>query len=293
MKESFSEKLFNYTNLGLLLLIGLVSLFPFYYIIVVSFTDSKSFISNSLTLYPKNFTLDAYRYIFSTKTFTNSLGVSAYLAVVGTALSLIVSAAFGYMVSRKRLYGRKFFMIALVITLLFNPGIIPHYLLIKEMGLMNSTWSIILPGLLSAWNAILLKTFFDGIPESLEESAFIDGANDIRIFFQIILPLSLPALAAFGLFFAVGYWNTFFQAVMYITDSTKWPLQVLLQAMLVESSTGIADAGVASQMASEQQVTPEIIKMAAIVVATVPILLVYPFLQKHFAKGVMLGSVKG
>lgn len=240
---------------------------------------------------PKEFSLEAYQYILSTSTFLQSIGVSTYLAVVGTLLSLIVTAAFSYMISRKRLYGRKVFITLLIITLLFNPGIIPNYLIVQQFGLMNSLWAIILPGLISAWNALLIKTFFNSIPDSLEESAYIDGANDLRIFFQIVIPLSLPAMAAFGLFFAVGYWNTFFNAVLYLTDNEKWPLQVLLQQMLVSSSTNIGDA--AAGAGGEVQVTPEIIKMAAIVIATVPILMVYPFLQKHFAKGVMLGSVKG
>ncbi|MFC4102689.1 carbohydrate ABC transporter permease [Paenibacillus xanthanilyticus] len=293
MRESFGERLFSNLNALALVLIGLVSIFPFYYVVIVSFSAPGEYSSSELTLFPQSWSFAAYEYILSTDTFIRSIGVSAYLAVVGTALSLMVSAAFAYMISRKRLFGRKVLTFALLITILFSPGIIPNYLVIKELGLMNSLWSIILPGLLSGWNALLLKTFFDGIPESLEESAYIDGANDLRIFFQIILPLSLPALAAFGLFFAVGYWNTFFNAILYLTDPDKRPLQVLLQGMLVKSETGIADPTAAAQLSSEHQVPADTIKMAAVVIATVPILLVYPFLQKHFAKGVMLGSVKG
>ncbi|WP_028611561.1 carbohydrate ABC transporter permease [Paenibacillus harenae] len=292
MKESLGERIFSYTNHILLLIIGLVSLFPFYYVVVVSFTDPSEYMKSSFILFPKQWSTAAYQYILSTNVFIRSLGVSSYLAIVGTALSLMVSAAFGYMLSRKRLFGRKFLITALVITILFSPGIIPNFLVVKDLHLVNTLWSIILPGLLNSWNALLLKTFFDGIPESLEESAFVDGANDIRIFFQIILPLSLPALAAFGLFFAVGYWNTFFNAILYISDSSKYPLQVLLQGMLLQAETGIADPGVAAQLSAERTVPPETIKMAAVVIATVPILVVYPFLQKHFAKGVMLGSVK-
>ncbi|MFC4776286.1 carbohydrate ABC transporter permease [Paenibacillus sp. GCM10023252] len=289
MRESLGERIFSGVNITILTLIGLISLFPFYYVVIVSFADPDVFLKRSFILFPESWSLDAYKYILSTNTFIKAVGVSGYLAIVGTLLSLMVSAAFGYMLSRKRLFGRKLLMIALLITILFNPGIIPNYLVIKELNLINTLWSIILPGLLSGWNALLLKTFFDGIPESLEESAYIDGANDLRIFFQIILPLSLPALAAFGLFFAVGYWNTFFNAILYISDSSKFPLQVLLQGMLVQSNTSIGEAG----GLGEEIVPPETIKMAAVVIATVPILLVYPFLQKHFAKGVMLGSVKG
>ncbi|MGG1514442.1 carbohydrate ABC transporter permease [Paenibacillus oryzisoli] len=289
MRESLGEKIFSRVNIVLLALIGIFSLFPFYYVVIISFASPDEFLKNSFILYPKTWSLDAYRYILSTNTFVKAAGVSTYLAVVGTLLSLIVSAAFGYMLSRKRLFGRKVLMMALMITILFNPGIIPNYLVVKQLHLMNTLWSIILPGLLSGWNALLLKTFFDGIPDSLEESAYIDGANDLKIFFRIILPLSLPALAAFGLFFAVGYWNTFFNAILYLSDPDKRPLQVLLQGMLVQSNTGIGEAA----GAGEQVVPPETIKMTAVVIATIPILVVYPFLQKHFAKGVMLGSVKG
>ncbi|WNR46015.1 carbohydrate ABC transporter permease [Paenibacillus roseipurpureus] len=293
MKESIGERIFAKTNFILLLVIGLVSLFPFYYVVIVSFAHPDEFIRSSFILFPKKFSLAAYQYILSTDIFVNSIGVSAYLAIVGTLLSLVVSAAYAYMISRKRLFGRRFLTISLLITILFSPGIIPNYLLIKDLGLINSLWSIILPGLLSGWNVLLLKTFFDSIPDSLEESAYIDGANDLRIFFRIILPLSLPAMAAFGLFFAVGYWNTFFNAILYLTDYHKYPLQVLLQGMLLQAETSIADPGVAAQQASEHAIPADTIKMAAVVIATVPILMVYPFLQRHFAKGVMLGSVKG
>ncbi len=165
------------------------------------------------------------------------------------------------------------------------------FLLVRQLDLINSLWSLILPALTSGWYVLLMKGFFDSIPPSLEEAATIDGCNDINIWYRIILPLSLPAMAAFGLFYAVAYWNTFFTALLYINDFEKWPLQVLLQNLLIDSSTA-AGGEVAQQISAERQVPSETLKMAAVVIGTVPILLVYPFLQKHFAKGAMVGSVK-
>ena len=198
--------------------------------------------------------------------------------------------AFG--MSRKRLRGRKIIMLMVLLTILFNPGIIPNYLVVRELGLINSVWSLIIPVLVSGWNVILMKSFFDSIPVELEDAALIDGCNDLGTFFRIVLPLSAPALAAFGLFYAVGYWNTFFNAVLYINDFAKVPLQIVLRNMLIDSETSTGGAA-AVEMISEQQIPTQTIKMAAVVIASVPILIVYPFLQKHFAKGVLLGSVKG
>ncbi|MNI37154.1 L-arabinose transport system permease protein AraQ [compost metagenome] len=207
---------------------------------------------------------------------------------MGTACSLVVTAALAYTLSRKRLRGRQIILLLILITILFSPGIIPNYMLVRELHLINNLWSLILPALASGWNVILMKNFFDSIPAELEESASIDGCNDLSIFVRIILPLSLPSLAAFGLFYAVGYWNQFFNALIYINDASKWPLQVLLQNILLNANN-------ADLRADAVTVAPptETLKMAAVVVATVPILLVYPFLQKHFAKGAMVGSVKG
>jgi putative aldouronate transport system permease protein len=187
---------------------------------------------------------------------------------------------------------KRAFLMLILLTTLFNPGIIPPYLLVRELGLIDSLWSLIIPVLTSGWYVLLMKGFFDSIPDALEEAAIIDGCTDFGIFYRIILPLSLPAMAAFGLFYAVAYWNTFFHAILYINDVAKWPLQLLLRNMLIDASTASGGAA-AAELASEQRIPPETLKMAAVVIATFPILCVYPFLQKHFAKGVMLGSVKG
>ncbi|MBX4148588.1 carbohydrate ABC transporter permease [Paenibacillus sp. FSL W7-1279] len=291
MLQSKMDRLFNATNLFFLTVIGLVTLFPLYYVLVVSFSDPAEFIRNKATLFPKKWSLDSYRYLLSTNSFMRAMGNSAFLATVGTMLSLFVTSCLSYALSRRRLQGRRVMLLLILLTTLFNPGIIPPYLLIRDLHLINSTWSLILPVLTSGWYVLLMKGFFDSIPSSLEEAARIDGCNDIGVWWRIILPLSLPSLAAFGLFYAVAYWNTFFTALLYINDFNKQPLQVLLQNMLIDSST--ASGGTAAvEITAEQQIPSETLKMAAVVIATVPILMVYPFLQKHFAKGAMVGSVK-
>lgn len=288
MKSSLGDRMFNIVNIAFLALVTIVTFFPLYYVFIVSFTDPVEYLRKSFILFPEKWSLDSYKYLLSTKAFPNSLGVSAYLAVVGTALSLIVTAALSYTLSRKRLRGRQLILLLILLTILFSPGIIPNYMVVRQFGLINSLWALIIPALASGWNVILMKGFFDSVPVELEESAQIDGCNDLSIWFKIILPLSLPSLAAFGLFYAVGYWNQFFNALIYITDASKWPIQVMLQNILLNANNTELQADVLT-------VAPpaETLKMAAVIVATVPILLVYPFLQKHFAKGAMVGSVKG
>ncbi|MBW7456420.1 carbohydrate ABC transporter permease [Paenibacillus sepulcri] len=291
MKRDYGDRMFTFANAALLAVVGLVTLFPLYYVFVVSFTDPSEFIKNRATLWPAHWSLVSYQYLMSTDAFLRAMGNSGFLAVVGTALSLLVTSGLSYSLSRRRLQGRRIMMLLILLTTLFNPGIIPPYLLVRDLHLINSTWSLILPVLTSGWYVLLMKGFFDSIPPSLEEAARIDGCNDVSVWWRIILPLSLPSMAAFGLFYAVAYWNTFFSALLYINDFDKQPMQVLLQNMLIDSSTAAGGAA-AAEMVSEQQIPPETLKMAAVVIATVPILLVYPFLQKHFAKGSMIGAVK-
>ncbi|MEC0271373.1 carbohydrate ABC transporter permease [Paenibacillus anseongense] len=285
-----SDRMFRVSNIVLLTLLGLVCLFPFYYVLVVSFATPAEYRQGGLLLWPHEWTLVSYRYILATPSFIRAAGISLFLAVVGTAVSLVVTSTLAYGLSRKRLKGRKMMLLLILITTLFNPGIIPGYLVVKELGMINSLSSLILPVLTSGWYVLLMKGFFDSIPASLEESARIDGCNDVSVWFRIILPLSLSSLAAFGLFYAVAYWNTFFSAVLFINDAEKWPLQIFLQNLLIDSSTAL---GVDSLVNLDMQNIPaETKKMAAIVLSTLPILIVYPFLQKHFAKGTMVGSVK-
>ncbi|AFH60791.1 carbohydrate ABC transporter permease [Paenibacillus caseinilyticus] len=291
MRLSWKDRLFDSVNSVLLGIAGLVTLFPLYYIFVVSFTDPLEYTTKGLVLFPEKWSLVSYQYLLSTDSFIRATGNSAFLAIVGTALSLLVTSGLAYALSRRRLQGRRIMMLGILLTTLFNPGLIPPYLLVRDLHLINNIWSLIIPVLTSGWYVLLMKGFFDSIPSSLEESARIDGCNDLSVWVRIILPLSLPSLAAFGLFYAVAYWNTFFSALLYINEFDKQPLQVLLQNMLIDASTA-AGGSAAQEMMSEQKIPPETLKMAAVVIATTPIVLVYPLLQKHFSKGVMVGSVK-
>ena len=276
----------NGVGLGLL---GVTTCFPIYYVLVVSLADPAEFAQKRWLLWPDHWSFDAYRYLLSTDAFLRSVGNSAFLATVGTALSLIVTAMLAYPLSRRRMRGRRKVLLFVLITILFSPGLIPAYMLVRQLGLIDSIWALIIPSLANGWSVLLMKSFFESIPADLDESAAMDGANDMRIWFSVILPLSMPALAAFGLFYAVGYWNQFFSALIYLNDSTKWPIQVLLQNMLLSANNAALDA----YDVSAAPPPSEMLKMAAVIVATVPIVLVYPFLQKHFAKGAMVGSIKG
>lgn len=276
-----------------LTLYALSTLLPFLYVLVISFTSASEFRRNPLLLFPTEWSLQSYRYIFSSSSFLNSMGVSGLIAVIGTVLSLLVSSSLAYGLSRKRLIGRNVILTGVLFTMLFNPGMIPAYMLIKWYGLMNSIWALILPALASAFYVLLMKSFFQEVPPELEESAKLDGCSDIGVFFRIILRVSIPILAAFGLFYAVQYWNTFFAGVMYITSDSKRPLQVVLQLMLINASTSVGNAAVASSLSDEQTLPPETLKMAAVIVSSLPIIAVYPFLQRYFIAGMMLGSVKG
>jgi putative aldouronate transport system permease protein len=287
---SLSSRLFDWFNVTLLLLFALATTLPFIHIVGTSFASEKEVLTRDFILFPTQFSLDAYRIIFSSDRTVNSLLITVFITVAGTVINLLFTSLMAYPLSRRDLIGRQPIMLMVVFTILFGGGMIPSYLLVKELGLINSLWSLMIPGAISSFNLIILKNFFQQMPDGIEESAKIDGATDLGILFRIILPLSLPALATFGLFYAVGHWNTFMAAILYINDSNKWPIQVLLRSFVLLSQGGLQDS---DNVADSVQVPPETVKMAVITVATLPILCVYPFLQKHFAKGVLLGSVKG
>ncbi|MFE5324331.1 carbohydrate ABC transporter permease [Paenibacillus sp. NPDC056579] len=291
VRPSLGSRLFDTINIMLLLAFAIFTIVPFLFVLSGSFTASEELLQRGVVLFPTKFSLDGYRYIFSTNTILWSLGVTVFITLIGTLINLIFTTLMAYPLARKEFVGRRPIMMLVLFTMLFSGGMIPTFLVVKSLGLLNSYSSLLIPGAISAFNLIILRNFFQQLPDGLEESAKIDGCNDYQILIRIVLPLSLPAMATFSLFYAVGHWNTFFNAVLYINDSTKWPIQVWLRQIVILSQGGVGDS---QQMGSDFVAPPgEVIKMAVIVVSTVPILLVYPFLQKHFAKGVLLGSVKG
>ncbi|MFK7694960.1 carbohydrate ABC transporter permease [Paenibacillus sp. HJGM_3] len=279
--------LFPVINYILLFLVAVVMIFPFLYVISVSFSTYTDFLQSRFLFFPKKWVTDAYEFIFGSASFLRSIGVTVKITAIGTFVNLLFTATLAYTLSRP-VVGQRAMMLLVMITLLFTAGMIPTYLVVKETGLLGTFWSLILPVAISPYNLIVMRQFFKGIPQELHEAATIDGANDIQTFLRIILPLSKPSLAAFGLFYAVAHWNNYFTGVLYLNDPADWPVQVVLRQMVV-----INEPNTALGQLTEHAPPAETVQMAAIMVATLPILIVYPFLQKHFAKGVMLGSVKG
>ncbi|WP_314585711.1 carbohydrate ABC transporter permease [Paenibacillus terrigena] len=279
-------------NYCVLILIGIAMLFPFYYMVIVSFSSYADFVQQDMLLWPKTWVLDAYEFILGSKVLFRSIGVTIFVTVAATLFSLLLTAMMAYALARN-IMGQRIFLFMILFTFVFSAGIIPTYLVVKETHLLDSFWSLIIPSAINSFNLIVMRQFFLSIPNELSEAALIDGANDLQIFSRVILPLSKPSLAAFGLFYAVSNWNAYFNAILYISDPAKWTVQVVLRQIVVLGQTK-ATLSDAAQMAMAQNPPPtETVGMAAILIATIPILVVYPFLQKHFAKGVMLGAVKG
>lgn len=288
--KSFWSRAFDISNYTLLMLFALATVIPFISIISGSFATVEELMAHKFLLFPTQFSLEAYRYIFSTGAIMQSMWNSIYITVAGTIVNLIFTILMAYPLAHNNLRGRKWMMLMVIFTMLFGGGMIPTFLIVKMTGLLNSVWSVIIPSAINAFNLIVLKNFFQQVPMELEESAKIDGCNYVAILIKIILPLSLPAIATFALFYAVGHWNSYFHAVLYINDNKKWPVQVLLRQVVLLSSGGAGDTG---SIGDNIVIPPQTIKMATITISTIPILFVYPFLQKHFTKGVLLGSVKG
>ncbi|MEC0204505.1 carbohydrate ABC transporter permease [Paenibacillus lautus] len=289
-QKSIADRLFGGVNIALLLVISAVMLFPFVYLFSVSFSSFEDFLGSKLLLWPSKWTTDAYEYIWASRTFRQALLNTSLVTVLGTIVNLLFTATMAYALSRP-IVGQRTVMFMVVFALLFSAGMIPTYLVVQETGLLDSIWSLILPVAIAPFNLIVIRQFFMNIPSDMIEAGIVDGANDLQIFGRIILPLSKPALAAFSLFYAVTHWNNYFAPILYINDPAKWTIQVVLRQIVVVGETTGTLGG--DNMFMDNPPPPETIQMAAILMATLPILIVYPFLQKHFAKGVMLGAVKG
>jgi putative aldouronate transport system permease protein len=289
--KNLGSRLFDISNYLLLLLVTVITALPLLHVLAGSFTTVEELARKPFVLFPTEFTLSAYRYILSTDAIFRALGVSIYVTLIGTLISMFLTCLMAYGLTRHDLDGRKFINFAVVFTLLFQGGLIPLFLVVKSMGLIDSYFALILPVAINAFNMIIMRSFFQNLPDGIEEAARIDGASDWGILFRIVIPLSMPAIATISLFYAVNYWNTYFSAVMFINDANKWPIQVLLRQIVILASGFSADT---SDFGSDYIKPPEqTVKMAVIVVSTIPILIVYPFLQKYFAKGALVGSVKG
>lgn len=289
IRSSVPEKLFNAFNHLFFTLAGITTLLPFVNLLAKSLSSESAVISGTVGLWPVGWQTGTYRYVLQNAMFLNAFQVSVLVTVVGTALSLAMTTITAYPLSKPRLRGRKWFLLLFIFTMLFSGGLIPTYLLMHNLGLVNSLPVLFLPAMVNVFNMLIIKNYFEGLPDSLEESAKLDGAGNIRILLYVVLPLSLPVLATIALFFAVAFWNDYFAPMIYITNPSLKPLQLYLKELLVASGGEFLKDNVDAAL----NTTPQSIQAASILLATVPILLVYPFLQKYFVKGVLIGSVKG
>lgn len=291
IRKGMGEISFNAINVLFMLIMIVITIYPFIYVLMSSLSSSTQLLSHTgVLLKPLGFTTEAYRMVFRNPNILSGFGNTLIIVLVGTVCSLMLSCLGAYVLSRKGVPWVRPVMLMIVFTMFFSGGLIPSYLLVNNwLGLGNSLSALIIPGIISTWNLIILRTSFGAIPESLIESARIDGAQDFTILFRIVIPLSMPVIAVMILFYSVGYWNSWFSAMIYLQDRSLFPLQLILREILIQNST-LFMAGDAS--AGDIEAVGESIKYATIIVATLPILVVYPFLQKYFVKGVMIGSIK-
>ncbi len=295
-KSSLNQ--FNHTSafdIVLMIFLGLmalITLYPFYYVMIVSVSNTVSFARHPLYILPYVFDWTGYRTIFSDSAFYRSLGITLFVTVVGTSLNMLMSVAGAYALSRKTLIGRNFFLNMILFTMLFSGGVIPSYLVTKDLGLVNNVWVMVLPCAINTYYLIIMKNYFASLPPSLLEAAKLDGANEVVILSKIIIPISMPFMATFFLFYAVERWNEWYQSFLYINKTSLQPLQIYLRNVLISMSSNLSSIAKQMLMDHTQKVSSQAIQMATIVVTTIPILCVYPFVQKHFVKGVMIGGIK-
>lgn len=274
----------------IMVLLSAMFLYPLLNMLALSFSDSQELKSLPVYLWPKGFSLESYKALLGdSRTLLYYWNTIKY-ASVGTVIMLLTTSLMAYPLSIPALRGRKFVSVLLTITMFFGGGLIPYYVTIMQLGMINTFWVMVIPGAISAYNVIVFKTFFMSIPEALRESASLDGAGHVRILFQIVLPLSKAVLATFALFSIVGYWNDYMTALLYLRDDTKYPIQLLMRRLLVLMD--YKDASTAQMLKDFQKISTRTTKAAATIITVVPVLCVYPFMQKHFAKGVLVGSIK-
>ncbi|MGZ9586502.1 carbohydrate ABC transporter permease [Paenibacillus marinisediminis] len=296
-KISIGERIFRIVTYSIIILLCLSIILPFLNILALAFNEGKDAELGGIFIWPRVWTLENFREVFNSSNIIQAYMITLFRTVVGTISSVFLTAMAAYTLKSKTMPGVKFFTMMIFFTMLFSGGVVPYYMLLKELHLINTIWVYIIPGLYSAWNIIIMRTFFNGISFSLEESAKLDGCNDFGVFMRVILPLSKPVIAVIGLFNAVGHWNDWFTGSFYVQNTNLRPVSTLLQEMLTRQDAIRAqlmqNAGSQSyEMLEKMTVTGNSLKMATIIVVVAPILCVYPFIQKYFAKGVMIGSVK-
>lgn len=272
-----------------LILGALLIVYPFLYLLAVSFSAKLPVLQNRVWLYPIGFNLTAYSKVFEVKDFLRSYGNTFLYTIVGTAINLVMTTLTAYPLSKQYLKGRKAFNFMILFTMMFGGGLIANYILIKSLGMINTIWALVIPGAVSAWNMVLMRTYFEQLPESLEESAKLDGANDFQILLRIVLPTSTPIISTMVLYYAVGHWNSWFAPFIYLSDSAKFPLQLVVRTIVL---TG--EFNVMQQIANGGEVVMQSsLKYAIIMISMIPMLILYPLIQKYLVKGIMVGAIKG
>ena len=293
IRPSAFDRVFNVINIALITLVLILVAYPLLYVVSASFSDPILVSSGRVLLLPKGFTLEGYQKIFESTEIWRSFFNSVRYTLIGTALNIVMTVMAAYPLSRRCLAGRRFLLLVMTFTMYFSGGMIPAFLVVKLLGLYNTFWALVIPGAISTYNMIVMRSFFESsIPEELHDAANIDGCDDYQYLLKILLPLSKPVLAVMVLFYGTGHWNAFFNAIIYLRNAADYPLQVVLRNILLKnvlSENMITDFGGAATYSH----TAEIIKYGLIIVSSIPMLAMYPFVQKHFVKGVMIGSIKG
>lgn len=289
-KKCFSDIVIDVVKVLFLVMVVVVCVYPFWNIFIISINDATDAMRGGLYFLPRILSFNSYMDILSRETFQHSILVTVARTVIGTPLAVLVTSALAYVMSRKELLGRKQLNLLFIFTMYFGGGMVPYYMILKSLGLLNNFWVFILPNLLSVYNMILVRNYIEGMPEAIFESAKIDGANDLVVFFRMVLPLAKPIIMTIALFVAIGHWNSWFDAYLYTNSQNLKTMQSILVEILNQYQTSEAGASAADRMT--QSITPDSIRMAATMVTTIPIIMVYPFVQKYFVQGIMLGSVK-
>ena len=287
--KSLGSRLFDLLLMALMILMIFVTLFPFYYIFIVSLSNGNAVLRGEVKFLPVKFTLDSYKLVFENPSVPPALRNSVIYTTLGTTINLIMSALCAYPLARPRFSGRTFFTWMVTLTMFFSGGLIPLYLLVLQLHLIDTIWAIVLPAAINPWNMFIMRTAFMGIHESLYEAALLDGASELQILWRIVLPLSMPIFATMLLFYAVAQWNDWFNALIYLNDRAKYPIQLFLRSVVI---VGRFDQVNELAGGSDFAIIEQTLKYATIMVSTIPILVVYPFVQKYFVKGVMIGAIK-
>ncbi len=290
MKRSGAEIGFSIANYLILAVCGAITLLPLVHVLSQSVSENAAVLGGKVSVYPIGFQLHTYDFVLTETGFLRSLGVSVFITVVGTLMAVFFSAVVAFPLSKSWLRGRKAFLSLFVVAMVFYPGIVPRYLLMRYLGLLNTVWVLIIPKILNIYYMILIKNYFEGLPEELEEAARIDGASNLKVLIAVVIPIAKPIMATIAIFYAVEFWNNFFAAMMFITKAQLRPVQLFLLELIRQVNDPLALQDVSKRFVD---VLPQTVRSAGIVLTIVPIMLVYPFLQRHFVKGLVIGSVKG